>query len=180
MYAVPPNPPARRQRLRAAGTHRLFSAKHLSAHRRLHVLDLENLCGTGHLTSSLIEYVIDAYREDVGIDPSDLVVIGVSHHNMLTAGIAIPAARLCVQSGTDGADLALLDVLTDDATTGRFAGVCIGSGDGIFADIAAAVAAAGVDVVIAKGLSGTSRRLRMAARHLVQLTFTAYTTQEHA
>lgn len=178
MYLVPSSPPTDRT-LDTSPTHRLIPTQHLRTRRRMHVLDLENLCGTSHLTASIVNYVMDAYRAAVSIGDSDLVVVGVSHHNLLTAGIALPTARLCIRSGSDGADLALLDVLANEVTVGRFSTVCIGSGDGIFAAATAAISA-DLDVVTVGGLGGISRRLRVAAQQLVPLTFTTHSTQEHA
>ncbi|WP_230073805.1 NYN domain-containing protein [Rhodococcoides fascians] len=157
----------------------LIPSQHLAARRRLHLLDLENLCGSNHLTPSLIDFVIQAYLRDVVVEISDLVIVGVSHHNMLDAGIALPGVRLCVRSGPDGADLALLDVLANEAIEERFDSVYIGTGDGIFATTIASLSSAGIDFTVVGGLGAMSRRLRMAARNLVQLSFDTL-TQEHA
>ncbi len=165
--------------LAAAPVHTLIATRRLPAARRLHLLDIENLCGTSHLTASMVAYVLDAYRREIGIGPSDHVVVGVSHHNALAAGRLVPDARICVRSGVDGADLALLDILEGEQVQDRFAEICLGTGDGIFADPTAAMAGRGARIRVVAGFGTASRRLRLAAGTFTQLSFTAF-VQEHA
>ncbi len=162
-----------------APAHTLIATRRLPAARRLHLLDIENLCGTSHLTTSMVIYVLDAYRREIGIGPSDHLVVGVSHHNALAAGRIVPDARICVRSGADGADLALLDILDSERVQDRFAEICLGTGDSIFADPAAAMTGGRARIRVVAGFGAASRRLRLAAGAFTQLTFTSF-VQEHA
>ncbi|NKR65302.1 NYN domain-containing protein [Rhodococcus hoagii] len=163
----------------AEPVHALIATRRLHTARRLHLLDIENLCGTSHLTTRMVTYVLDAYRREIGIGPSDHVAVGVSHHNALAAGRVAPEVRLCVRSGADGADLALLDVLGGEQVQERFVEIYLGTGDGVFADLAATMADRGAHVRVVAGFSPASRRLRLAAGTFTQLSFKTF-VQEHA
>ncbi len=163
----------------AAPTHTLLTVHHMRTARRVHLLDIENLCGTSHLTENMVAYVVDAYRREVGIGSVDHLVVGVSHHNALAVGRILPHARLCVRSGADGADLALLDILDREQLEERFVEICLGSGDGIFTNVAVRTAVRGGRVRVVAGLAAASRRLRLAAGTFTQLSFTS-SSQEHA
>lgn len=59
----------------------------------------------------------------------------------------MPGVRLMAREGPDGADLALLDEVRDYKWVAeRFHRIVIGSGDGIFAELAAALTGLGVHV----------------------------------
>ena len=73
----------------------------------------------------------------------DQVEIASSHLTLVNAAIGWPHAHYRVRSGPNGADLALLDVLRYENVPTRFTHVAIGSGDGVFAEEVAGLAAAG-------------------------------------
>ena len=73
-----------------------------------------------------------------------------------------------VRSGRDGADFALLDVLTENIP-GRYEQVVLASGDGIFAPAVAQLAVAGVPTTVL-GLRGcVARPLQLAATRVIYL-----------
>jgi hypothetical protein len=78
----------------------------------------------------------------------DQVEVASSHLTLLNAALGWPDARYRVRSGPDGADLALLDVLWHENVAQRFTHVAIGSGDHLFAEEAAHLAAQGVWVTV--------------------------------
>ena len=83
-----------------------------------------------------------------------------------------PARRL-VGSGPDGADLKLLEVLVNEGVSERYKTVFIGSGDGIFAEPAAKLAAQGVQVIALCGTGYLSKRLKLAVHNVIKLPFGA-------
>ena len=83
-----------------------------------------------------------------------------------------PARRL-VGSGPDGADLKLLEVLANESVSERYKTVVIGSGDGIFAEPAAKLAAQGVQVIALCGTGHLSKRLKLAVHDVIKLPFGA-------
>lgn len=50
--------------------------------RTVHLLDLENMVGSGHLTESAVRRVRAAYVAAVVVAPGDLVILGVSHQTI--------------------------------------------------------------------------------------------------
>ena len=99
----------------------------------------------------------------------DQVEVASSHLTLLNAALGWPHARYRVRSGPDGADLALLDVLRHENVALRFTHVAIGSGDHLFAEQAAHLAAHGVWVTVVSRQRSLSPRLALAAREVIFL-----------
>lgn len=131
--------------------------------RRLIVVDLENVVGGALLNARAADWATTLVLDAVAPVPGDLVVIGVAHNGLMCAGCAWPNLRYVLGSGESGADLALLEVL-DENVPARFSEVVIVSGDGIFAEKAADLGAAGVRVTVVSRPSRLARRLRMVVQ----------------
>lgn len=103
--------------------------------RTLHFIDIENLSESTFLNEESVRESKWEYLEAINPGKGDQFVIGVSHFNLAAAtfGWGTGVATYVVRSGEDGADLALLDVMSDRRLTDRFKRVSIASGDGIFA-----------------------------------------------
>jgi hypothetical protein len=99
----------------------------------------------------------------------DQVEVACSHLTLLNAALGWPHAHYRVRSGPDGADLALLDVLRHENIATRFTHVVIGSGDHLFAEEAAHLAAQGVWVTVVTCQRSLSSRLALAAREVIFL-----------
>jgi hypothetical protein len=99
----------------------------------------------------------------------DQVEVASSHLTLLNAALGWPHAHYRVRSGPDGADQALLDVLQHENVASRFTHVAIGSGDHLFAEEAAHLAAQGVWVTVVSRRHSLSRRLALAARQVIFL-----------
>ena len=134
--------------------------------RTFALIDIENLTGTPlpsenecSRVRSIVENHIDASHTPV--------VAACSHLAARTAPFAWPTARWKWKSGLNGADEALLEELDVDHIASRFTKVLIGSGDGIFADIAARLASRGVHVEVISRTCSLSRRLQLAAKTVV-------------
>lgn len=148
----------------------LTSTKHRSiiSGRRLLVVDIENMVGG---VADDPESVLWAQRQVDRLlrpGPRDQVVVGTCHRGLLTVGCTWPGKRYVVQSGPNGADMALLEVLAENLP-GRFAEVVLISGDGIFASVVGELGGLGVKVVVVAHPDGLSRRLAMAASETVHL-----------
>jgi hypothetical protein len=137
--------------------------------RVLHVVDIENLAGTGDPSLNLVSQVQDWYLTRLGLGTDDQVVMASSHHCFLNAALGWPHARYRVRSGRDGADLELLDVLEHENVATRFSHVIIGSGDGGFSDAAESLATDGVWVTVVSRPGSLSPGLARAARDVVYL-----------
>ena len=135
--------------------------------RTLHLVDIENLAGAALPSRDQVTEVQGLYvaRLDLGAD--DQVVMATSHLAFMNAALGWPSARYRVRSGPNGADLELLDVLQHEDVAARFTHVVIGSGDGLFSQAAANLAARDVWVTVvsrrdslSRALAGTTRDVR--------------------
>lgn len=137
--------------------------------RALHLIDVENLIGSGVPGLCQVRVLREAYADRVGFTALDQVIVACNHLALLNAGIGWPHARYRVRSGPDGADLELLDVLTHENVMERFSHFVIGSGDGSFAAAAARLAASHRRVTVVSRLQSLSARLKLAAHEVIYL-----------
>jgi hypothetical protein len=137
--------------------------------RTLHLVDIENLAGTGLPTESDVARISQAYATQVGFGSMDQVVIGCNHNALAAVGHGWPGARYLIRSGPDGADTELLAVIAGENISRRFTHVTIASGDGAFAWPAAALAAAGCHVIVASRKDALSKRLALGACDVIRL-----------
>lgn len=132
--------------------------------RELHLVDIENLYGgTGFSCNDVVRI---RRRYGAVADPissAQFVLATSARMPGLEAGLGWMGCRLLIRPGTDGADLALVEVAETENLAGRFERVVIGSGDGIFANAAANLARLGCDILVVCRRGGLSRRLALAA-----------------
>jgi hypothetical protein len=137
--------------------------------RRLHLVDIENLAGDPRPSISQVRQALGRYTGCLAFGAMDQVEVASSHLTLLNAALGWPHAHYRVRSGPDGADLALLDVLQHETIAGRFTRVAIGSGDHLFAEEAAHLAAQGVWITVVSRQRSLSPRLALAAREVIFL-----------
>ena len=137
--------------------------------RTLHLVDIENLAGAALPSLGQVSEVQGLYVARLVFGADDQVVMAASHLALLNAALGWPHARYRVRSGPDGADLELLDVLQHEDVAARFTHVVIGSGDGVFGQAAANLAARGVLVTVVSRRNSLSGALARAAREVVYL-----------
>lgn len=134
-----------------------------SSVRRLHVIDVENLLGTGRPLPAELAWCERTYRSLGIVGPHDLVVVASNPSIGLDVGRCWLSRRLVVGHGPDGADHALLRVLTQERIDRCFTHVVLASGDGIFADPVAWLQDRHVEVTVVSRATALSARLRLAA-----------------
>jgi NYN domain len=137
--------------------------------RALHLVDIENLAGTGVPAEWEVELIRQAYLSRVGIAEMDQIIIGCNHDALRGAGFGWPRARYLVRSGPDGADTELLAVIMGENVAARFTHVVIGSGDGAFTRAAAALGSAGRKVTVVSRRAALARTLKLAVRNVIYL-----------
>ena len=137
--------------------------------RRLHLVDIENLAGDSLPSLVQVREALGLYTDCLAFGAMDQVEVASSHLTLLNAALGWPHAHYRIRSGPDGADLALLDVLQQENIDERFTHVAIGSGDHLFAEEAAHLAAQGVWVSVVSRRRSLSRRLALAAREVILL-----------
>lgn len=133
--------------------------------RRLVLADVENLAGSGD--PSLCEVV--QVRQDVLCLLADsrqiLLHIACSHHAAQAVRFGWPEGHHWWRSGRDGADMALLESVSDRLLL-QFDELIVGSGDGIFAQLAAQAASLGLRVIAVSRPEALSARLRLAVEEV--------------
>jgi hypothetical protein len=147
----------------------LAGTRHRFPVRRLHLVDIENLAGASLPSLAQVHEALGLYADCLAFGAMDQVEVASSHLTLLNAALGWPHAHYRVRSGPDGADLALLDVLQHENVANRFTHVAIGSGDHLFAEEAAHLAAQGVWVTVVARRRSLSRRLALAARQVIFL-----------
>jgi hypothetical protein len=134
-----------------------------SSHQRLVLVDPENLLGTGDPTEHEVERIRQNLFEILGDLSDTLFEVASSHHAAPAVRFGFPEGRHHWRSGPDGADLALLEALDSTWRTDAFHEVVIASGDGIFAEAAAALVASGTRCTVISRRASLSARLCLAA-----------------
>jgi NYN domain len=137
--------------------------------RTLHLVDIENLAGAALPSRDQVTEVQGLYVARLSFGADDQVVMAASHLAFLNAALGWPSARYRVRSGPNGADLELLDVLQHEDVADRFTHVVIGSGDGLFSQAAASLAARDVWVTVVSRRDSLSGALRRVATNVVYL-----------
>lgn len=140
--------------------------------RRLIIVDIENVAGGAVIATEQAVAARLRVDEALNLRNGEQVIIGTSHVGVIATGLGWHGPRIVTRSGKNGADLALLKVLTEERIEERFDEVVVVSGDGIFTNAVAALGAVGVRVTVAARPDACSKRLRMAATRTVFLNDT--------
>jgi hypothetical protein len=139
-------------------------------YRHLVLIDVENLAGTPSPTSVELAWVEQQLQKAIADLEAAQHVVACSHRAARTVAFAFPRALRRWRSGVDGADLALLEEMSDLRVMQRYGRVTVCSGDGIFAESLAALAEAGVETTVVSRANALSGRLKLSAHHVVTLT----------
>lgn len=137
-------------------------------HRKLFVVDLENLLGVDR-TAGGVNLVWNHIRPAIGMNDQVLVASGPTLAKVALFELKDERVRYYVRSGVDGADLELLDRVDEAHASKRYDAIIIGSGDGRFTSMAYRARAAGLQVWQVTGRGLPSRKLAKAAHLHAQL-----------
>lgn len=134
-------------------------------------MDIENLCGTGRLIGEMTAYVQELLAKLLTVSDRDQVVVAADRMNGAAVGFAWQGQRvLKLAEGKDGADLALLDVLTDERYLAQFDEVVVASGDGIFAEPLLALSKQGLRVTVVSYGEQLALKLRYCASRVLNIS----------
>ena len=136
--------------------------------RTLVLVDIENLVGRSHVAPAETRYLARLARNIVLPQPSHTIVAS-SRFNAPNVVFDWPNARFVLGRGPKAADLALISIIENEQLASRYDRVIIGSGDGIFAESVAQLAAQGVRVTALVGRGRLSTKLRLACTDLIVL-----------
>jgi hypothetical protein len=139
------------------------------ADRHLVLIDIENFTGAPSPTPLDLAIAESMLRNVICDFDKAQRVVACSHRAAKTTAFAFQGAGRRWRSGPDGADDALIEEMSDLRTMLRFGSVTLVSGDGKFADSMATLATEGVETTVVSWDSRLSRRLKMAARHVIAL-----------
>jgi hypothetical protein len=149
---------------------RRAGARHRFPVRRLHLVDIENLAGDPQPSLGQVRQVRGLYADCLAFGAMDQVEVAASSRRTLeNAAFGWPRVHYRARYGPDGADLALVDVLRHEDVAGRFTHVVIGSGDHLFAEEAARLAAQGVWVTVVSRWRSLSAQLAREAHEVIYL-----------
>lgn len=127
-------------------------------------MDVENLMGG---PSSGLDQMVEAlanYRGAAPFSEGDHVVMATNPAIALDAKVAWPQARLVARGGPDGADVALLEEVSDvQFVSTRYDTVMLGSGDGVFEAVVETYRPLGLSVGVVSQRSRLSYVLASAA-----------------
>ena len=136
--------------------------------RTLHLMDIENLLGTGRPAECEVLEALEQYSELVDIAGPNQVIVACNHGAARVVGCCLgEGPRLLIRSGHDGADLALLEVLCCENVERRFDHLVLASGDGIFTARVAEITSLGIPVTVVARRESLAARLRLAATDVI-------------
>lgn len=136
-----------------------ISARQASTHRKLFLVDIENIVGKPIIGAEDVASVKRWATDNLGLSETDSVVVGTSgDRNCLAAMTAWRGVRHVLKKGHDGADLALIGSARDYRVD-SFEEVVIMSGDGVFAPLADQIASLGAMVTVVSARASLSSKL---------------------
>jgi hypothetical protein len=138
------------------------------AERRMHLIDIENMCG--FVTPTSAKAFGDAYTSAGLIWRADHVVVGTSPASVAQTFLLPPGwRRVLGPPGPDGADFALANALPDVSLLTSFGELIIASGDHYFCEVAAVARAAGLRVLLVttRGTLVSGELYRLVEHHIV-------------
>jgi hypothetical protein len=139
--------------------------------RRIVLIDIENIVGGGVLMPEQVQAAQAAIAAAVVPRNDDQVVIACGRFSVDVVGFEWRGPRrLVFRAGMNGADLELLDILETERVGDRFAEIVLVSGDGIFAEVVSRLGLH-ADVTVASRAESCSRRLRMAAKRVLDIDY---------
>ncbi len=149
----------------------------------LHLVDVENLLATPWFTWHAVADLRGVYDSVSAASGRAHYVVGTSAgRNLIEAGLGWGQGQWVFSRGKDGAERAILSEATFENAV-RYDRVIIGSGDGIFVDLAASLQSVGTEVCVVSRRRSLSKALSLAvpdSRYLPECGFGAAVDTLHA
>ena len=138
--------------------------------RHIHLIDIENFLDLKTAQPADITRFATTYRLATNTPNDAHIIIATSHpHGAACVKLGWPQARVLYQHGPDGADNALLDIITTENLTARYTHITIASGDHAFAE-AATTLTEHADVTIIGRRGHTAKTLTTTGATLTYFT----------
>lgn len=126
-------------------------------------LDIDNLTGAPQATEAQVLEVIHAFETKYKVTPADQVYCAATAQAAFWVKKHRPGFTVKVGRGRDGSDLRLLEIGDPVWLKNQFNRVVIGSGDGIFGDLAQSLVEIGVHVEVTCGHGAMARSIHRLA-----------------
>jgi hypothetical protein len=137
--------------------------------RRLVVVEIESVAEGAVRSSALASWAQSRVEEAIALREGEQVIVGATHRSILATRMAWPQPRIVTGAHTEDVQDGLLQILRGERIAERFDELVLASGNGIFADAIAALAAGGVKVTVLAWPESLSRRLHLAAAETLPL-----------
>ncbi len=131
--------------------------------RTAFLLDIDNLAGAPMATEAQVKAVFHAVEAKYSLTSNDQVYCAATARAAFWVKKHRPGFSVKVGRGKDGSDLRLLDIGDPAWLKSQFDRVVIGSGDGIFGDLAKALVDLGVEVEVTCGHGAMARSIHRLA-----------------
>lgn len=138
----------------------MITAKQQTLKPNCHILDIENLAGTGKLTPNLVAQVRGIYFAKVHPSPKDVFFIAAGTQNRSAVMGGWPNCLYQFRPGKDGADILIAQFCSQLEHTNRFGGGYLASGDGALSPYAQILADRGLDLKVVARLSSCSWKMK--------------------
>ena len=137
--------------------------------RRLVVVEIESITEGAVRTRSLASWAKRQVGDAISLQKEEQVIIGAPRRSVLATGTCWPGSRIVTGANPEDVQRELLQVLEGERIGERFDELVLASGNGLFADAIAALAAEGVKVTALAWPGNLSKRLRLAAAETLLL-----------
>jgi len=146
------------------------SIRSIQLSRNVHLIDIENLCGTSNPTTQQVADVRRAYLDLVNPGQFDQFYVRVSsRHNLAAATFGWPDARVHCKEGHDGADILIAKELMENKFEKSFRTIYLASGDGGLAPFAQHVVNRGGNVSVISLPTSLSMKMRFTGARVLYL-----------
>ena len=135
----------------------------------MHLVDVENLCGTGELTVEMVAAARDRYFSTVPVSANDQFYITASVANMAAVSFGWPGGEKKFKGQRDGADFLIAARISEGKLPQHFSRVVVATGDGGLTEYADFLQYAGVEldiVAVERTCAGSLKRL---GAHMIYL-----------
>ncbi len=138
--------------------------------RNIHLIDIENLCGSSNPTIEQVALVRQEYLKLVQPGITDQFYVRVSSSsNLAAASFGWPGARVHCKEGHDGADILIAKDLIDNRFEKSFSTIYLASGDGGLAPFAKHVVRRGGKVSVISLPDSLSMQMRFTGADVLYL-----------
>jgi hypothetical protein len=142
----------------------------IQSRRSIHLIDIENLCGSSNPSVEDVVRVRAAYLKLVNPGQFDQFYLRVSSkHNLAAASFGWPNARVHCKEGHDGADILIAKEMVENKFEKSFSTIYLASGDGGLAPFAKHVVGRGANVSVISLPDSLSMQMRFTGAKVLYL-----------